>query len=576
MKKKQRVLFTKAKPLSKIKPISDELNLYHTNITSKRSGKTVDLLIDEISKGSYNPSTLTCGLKTDYPLHWLQAFELFFDPALFTFSWFNFLDDSGKVFESQIHLYCTSNQKSLTVHIYLSTGVVLIKGKGYSEWVSAYFHEIKKIYNDILISHKTNLMDATNNFQSSAVAASTTDFTIAQASDVIPLSCISVINPSTIEISMNSVIDPAASLTNTTQFNPIPPLVTKSQDLHSSDETPSPELISNSNIFTDTDSCVPDSLDFSPSNGIEKDIVTYTAIEPFLTCTMPPSLPSVKYTTLSELKTPSIVCPSNSRAYSHQKSACNYTSQSASSCATFSTSSPVTRTSYVNTSVNIVISHPTHTFVPNPNSPCNKHSTPKTKTVFSSKILVPAPKPKTTPKVFDNFCPSLTDCRSPPAKEVNKGHEVSLPSHINLNADPCLSVSDEIKAIWYETKRNKAALDTIQNGIQNVTSQLSGIKSTINTTSLECEKSVNKLETIMDKKISAMTDILKENYESKLKKIEDKLIQKINDEYQNAKEKIGQFKITFTEELNSVKYREICKRASTCQATQKTALDHLG
>ena len=116
-----------ATPSCKTKPVSAEISIYHTTVCSKRTGKSKELLVDSISEGSYKSTAFVSGLKTEHPLLWLQAFESFLNPTFFTFSWFNYKDDSGKVFESQIHFY-KNNNKVFVVHIFLTTGVVLVKG----------------------------------------------------------------------------------------------------------------------------------------------------------------------------------------------------------------------------------------------------------------------------------------------------------------------------------------------------------------------------------------------------------------------------------------------------------------
>ena len=157
------------KPSCKVKPISAELDIYHDTVCSKRTGKTHDLLIDTISEGSYKSTSFVSGLKTEHPLIWLQAFESFLNPAIFTYAWFNHKDDSDKVFESQIHFY-KNNNKVFVVHIFLTTGVLLVRGKGHKEWLDSNFCEIKECYKNLLILYKSDLvpnMDITYNINNS-------------------------------------------------------------------------------------------------------------------------------------------------------------------------------------------------------------------------------------------------------------------------------------------------------------------------------------------------------------------------------------------------------------------------
>ena len=159
--------------ISKCKSVTEELNLYvQTTQPSKRTGKTVELLEETPSLGTYKPNAHTCGFKTARPITWLQAFEQYIHPSILTATWTNYRDEKGLFFETQIHVY-NRGQKTVTIHVYLSTGIIIFKGLDHLQWVAQHFPKIQAEFRIIVDDSASNCPNITTNETSSSIESNT-------------------------------------------------------------------------------------------------------------------------------------------------------------------------------------------------------------------------------------------------------------------------------------------------------------------------------------------------------------------------------------------------------------------
>ena len=78
---------------------------------------------------------------------WIRALETIVEHHQIPSAFFNNPNDQGIFTERQIFLYKKGN-KILTIHIYLSTGIILFKGAEYSSWIEKYMEELIRIVNN--------------------------------------------------------------------------------------------------------------------------------------------------------------------------------------------------------------------------------------------------------------------------------------------------------------------------------------------------------------------------------------------------------------------------------------------
>ena len=82
----------------------------------------------------------------------------------------NFENKDGVYLENQIFVFNNHGTKCLTIHVYLTTGVILIKGLSHKEWATYQFPKVLDFINES-ISEETNLpttefLDSINNMKS--------------------------------------------------------------------------------------------------------------------------------------------------------------------------------------------------------------------------------------------------------------------------------------------------------------------------------------------------------------------------------------------------------------------------
>ena len=132
----------------KLVPIEEEADKYNIDVKlDKRSGKAVQLKLDEVNTSLYADSAKTSGLATLRPVEYLKVFERYYEKI--GYHWLNKENKDNKYNESQIFLLDNEGVKYLTIHVFLSTGVILVKGHFHKEWAIYEFPVIRDIINNV-------------------------------------------------------------------------------------------------------------------------------------------------------------------------------------------------------------------------------------------------------------------------------------------------------------------------------------------------------------------------------------------------------------------------------------------
>ncbi len=110
--------------------LEDELEKYNIKIDiSKRSGKAKELEPHTINLGHYYPSAKTCGFTSDKLIDWVRVFEKYYDESAdLKCEWVKVANQQNRYSEIQIQVQKSGEVKWVTIHIFLTTGVILVKG----------------------------------------------------------------------------------------------------------------------------------------------------------------------------------------------------------------------------------------------------------------------------------------------------------------------------------------------------------------------------------------------------------------------------------------------------------------
>ena len=120
-------------------PISEERDKYEViTDATKRTGKTKELT-EQITTSLYAGSAKTSGFVTSSPILWLETFEKYYLSGPLTCYWLNIENKDGKYCESQLYLHNALGIKCLTIHVYITTGVILAKGSLWRAWANLEF-----------------------------------------------------------------------------------------------------------------------------------------------------------------------------------------------------------------------------------------------------------------------------------------------------------------------------------------------------------------------------------------------------------------------------------------------------
>ena len=138
--------------------LKDTINDYHNKIfANRRTGKTKHLLNEALlHQNVYLPSSKQTGFLTTRPLVFLEAFEQLLATGQFSSEWLNVPDEKGLIYECIIPLY-EQTVKKVTIHVFLTTGVILFKGVEHDSWPRKYLPGILNTINNVISNHTSDL-----------------------------------------------------------------------------------------------------------------------------------------------------------------------------------------------------------------------------------------------------------------------------------------------------------------------------------------------------------------------------------------------------------------------------------
>ena len=127
--------------------IDEETDRYTIKVDpNKRTGKTKDLEENIIDVSLYSESAKTCGFTTKDPLIWIQAFERYYEQQTkLKCEWNKVSNQNQQYSELQLFVHNQTGSKCITIHIYLTTGVILIKGSLWKQWAENEFAIFKAV-----------------------------------------------------------------------------------------------------------------------------------------------------------------------------------------------------------------------------------------------------------------------------------------------------------------------------------------------------------------------------------------------------------------------------------------------
>ena len=189
--------------------LKENIHKYHSKIfENKRSGKTKHLLNEELlHQNVYLPSSKQTGFLTSRPLIFLEAFEQLLATGQFSSEWLNVPDDKGLYFECIIPLY-EQTVKKVTIHVYLSTGVILFKGTDHDAWPRKYLPQILDAVNEISSSGDIKNFESQIILNTPAMPAETETIPVCQMpaeTETIPACQINNANATTSDITQHEI-----------------------------------------------------------------------------------------------------------------------------------------------------------------------------------------------------------------------------------------------------------------------------------------------------------------------------------------------------------------------------------
>lgn len=133
--------------MSKRTKVEDELEKYNVKIDiSKRTGKAKELEPHTINLGHYSPSAKTCGFTSDKLVDWVCAFEKYYDESEdLKCEWIKVANQQNIYSEIQIQIQKLGGVKCVTIHIFLTIGIILVKGNYWKQWAQFEFELFRKM-----------------------------------------------------------------------------------------------------------------------------------------------------------------------------------------------------------------------------------------------------------------------------------------------------------------------------------------------------------------------------------------------------------------------------------------------
>ena len=133
---------------TKLLTVEDEPEKYTIKVdAAKRTGKTKELKPNTIDTNLYCENTKTCGFTSIMPVEWLRLFEKAYnDHEDLKCEWNRLLNNEGQYSEVQLSIFNLETVKCLVIHVYLTTGVILIKGQLWDLWATVEFGAFNKMF----------------------------------------------------------------------------------------------------------------------------------------------------------------------------------------------------------------------------------------------------------------------------------------------------------------------------------------------------------------------------------------------------------------------------------------------
>ena len=133
---------------TKLLSVEDELEKYTIKVdTAKRTGKTKELKPNSIDINLYCENTKTCGFTSIRPVEWLRLFEKAYNEHKdLKCEWNGMSNNEGQYSEVQLSIFNLETVKCLVIHVYLPTGVILIKGQLWDLWATVEFDAFHKMF----------------------------------------------------------------------------------------------------------------------------------------------------------------------------------------------------------------------------------------------------------------------------------------------------------------------------------------------------------------------------------------------------------------------------------------------
>ena len=102
------------------------------------------------SSSLYSKSAKTCGFTTKDPVIWIRAFERYYEQQTkLKCEWNKVSNQNQQYSELQLFVHNQAGSKCITIHIYLTTGVILIKGNFWRQWAENEFAIFKTVIDNV-------------------------------------------------------------------------------------------------------------------------------------------------------------------------------------------------------------------------------------------------------------------------------------------------------------------------------------------------------------------------------------------------------------------------------------------
>ena len=117
----------------------------------------------------------------------------------------------------------------------------------------------------------------------------------------------------------------------------------------------------------------------------------------------------------------------------------------------------------------------------------------------------------------------------------------------------------------------KSCLENVENGISNVTTQLSSYRLLVESNKADFNRAISELENKIDNKFTAFDTLLNDHLKTKMTALEDKMTRRFGEMITTTQNKVGEFKRTVYNGIRTLegKINQIQENDSNCDHTQK-------